>query len=67
MGVAFPYFGEDDVSRLLHGCLSAVHYHHRIVHQLIVQLPPVVPAGTHGCRQGEGRGRLRGGGHIVRW
>lgn len=40
---------EDDVTGLSHCSLPAVNIHHRLLHQHVVQLPPVWPASSHRC------------------
>lgn len=39
--------GEDDITRLRHCSVPAVNIHDRLLHQLIIQLPPVWPARAH--------------------
>lgn len=39
--------GEDDITRLCHCSVSAVYIHHRLLHQLVIQLPPVWPTRAH--------------------
>lgn len=40
---------EDDITRLCHRPLPAVNIHHCLLHQNIIQLPPVWPARSHSC------------------